>query len=288
VLVHYRDLRSALPEQEQWEDRVWIFERDGDGLRFREFPLVSFADEEGRFVRGRDDPERTLGAWRPSAEQRREIEAGLRVDPRGAREKRLRPAVNGFSSARSAFDSARVVSFETRVDLDLSGPAPRLSLTDSLGSSAAHALSGRTEYRGERVTAEGAVEGSFERDGTRVGRFSMLRSGAPRGLDAPPPAPAGQPDRAEVEERLYRTLGRQLALSEALPERFAGGPAERAALRDAVRAELDARFAAQGNDPRAHAPVLERLASAIERLYAEEGRSREEIGRMLEDGRLRP
>ena len=117
----------------------------------------------------------------------------------------------------------------------------------------------------------------------------MLRSGPPRGLGAPPPAPPpAEPRRADVEERLYRGLGRQLAVSDALPERFEGGPGERAALRARVRAELDLRFAEQGNDPRVHAPDLERLAAAIERLYAEEGRSREEIGRMLEDGRLRP
>jgi len=251
--------------------------------------VVLFEDEAGRFERRGDDPLRVLGAWQPTPEQAREIAAGLRVDPRGAREKRLRPAATGFSSARSAFDSARVVSFESRVDLDLSGAAPRLSVSDSLGSSAAHALAGRTEYRGERVTEGGAVEGRFERDGTRVGSFRMLRTGAPRGLGERPPPPPPEPTRAEVEERLYRSLGRQLATSEALPERLdAGGAESRADLRARVRAELELRFAEQGNDPRAHAPTLERLAAAIERLYVDEARSREEIGRMLEDGRLRP
>jgi hypothetical protein len=250
---------------------------------------VRFADEAGRFERRGNEALRVLGAWQPSENQLREIAAGLRVEPRGAREKRLKPTATGFSSARSAFDSARVVSFESRVELDLSGPAPRLAVIDSLGSSAAEALAGRTEYRGERVTESGAIEGRFERDGTRVGSFRMVRTAAPRGLGEPPPAPPPEPTRTDVEERLYRSLGRQLAASDALPERFAAeGPGSRDALRAQVRAELEVRFAEQGNDPRAHAPALERLAAAIERLYAEEGRSREEIGRMLEDGRLRP
>ena len=33
VLVHYRDLRSAQPELDQWEDRAFVFERDGTLFR---------------------------------------------------------------------------------------------------------------------------------------------------------------------------------------------------------------------------------------------------------------
>lgn len=288
VLVHYRDLRSAQPELEQWEDRLFVFEREGDGLRFREYPVVLFDDEGGRFERRGGETERVLGPFEPDAGQRREIERGLRIQGTGVREKRLRPAGSGFSSVRSAFDSARSVGFESIVEVDLAGPAPRIALADSLGSSAAIALEGRTEYRGERIDGAGTIFGRYERDGRRVGSFRMLRSGAPRGLAAPPPPP-GEPTRAEVEERLYRSLGRQLAASDALPERFAGGgAAERAALGERVRVVVAGLFEDQGNDPRAHAPSIERLARAIEGLYVDEGRSREEIGRMLEDGRLRP
>lgn len=289
MLVHYRDLRSAQPEQDQWEDRLFVFEREGDGLRFREFPVVLFDDESGRFARRGGESERVLGAWEPDDARRAEIARGLRVRADGAREKRLRPTPGGWSSARSAFDSARTVGFESIVEVDLSGAAPRVSVADSLGSSAAHALEGRTEYRGERTGPGGEIEGRFDRDGRRVGRFRMIPSGPPRGLAEPPPRAPEEPTRAEVEERLYRSLGRGLAASDALPERFAGGgEAERAALGERVRAALATLFADQGNDPRAHAPRLERLTAAVVRLYAEEGRSREEIGRMLEDGRLRP
>jgi hypothetical protein len=288
VLVHYRDLRSALPDQLQWEDRLWLFEREGEALRFREYPWVAFADESGRFERRGGETERVLGAWEPSADQRREIEAGLAVGAREVREKRLGPTPAGYASARSRFDSARAVGFESTVEVDLSGAAPRVAVSDSLGSSAAAAaLEGRTEYRGERVAEDGSVEGAFDRDGRRLGRFRMLRAGRPRGVPAPAEPPR-EATRAEVEERLYRTLGRQLAHAEALPERFAGGPGERAALRARVRAEVERLFADQGNDPRAHAPTLEKLAAAIERAYAEARLSREEIGRGVEEGRIRP
>ncbi|HVH04852.1 MAG TPA: hypothetical protein VNE71_02500, partial [Myxococcota bacterium] len=99
----------------------------------------------------------------------------------------------------------------------------------------------------------------------------------------------GEPTRALVEERLYRTLGRELAESEALPERASpADPAARAALLAQIRSEVERLFAEQGNDPRVHAPLLARLAGAIERAYTEEGRSRAEIGRSLETGALRP
>ncbi|HVH07155.1 MAG TPA: hypothetical protein VNE71_14265, partial [Myxococcota bacterium] len=182
VLVHYRDLRSAQPDQVQWEDRLWVLEREGEALRFREFPAVRFGDESGRYERSGEVPARTLGAWEPSDAQRREIAEGLEADPYGAREKRLRPTAVGFSSAKSHFDSARVVGFESTVEVDLSGPAPRFVLADVLGSSAAaQGLEGRTEYRGEAVAPDGTVTGRFDRDGRRVGTFAMMRSGAARG-----------------------------------------------------------------------------------------------------------
>jgi hypothetical protein len=288
VLVHYRDLRSAQPEQDQWEDRLWVFEREGDGLRFKEYPAVRFDDEGGRYETRGEIQERTLGAWEPSDGQRREIAAGLAPDPYGLREKRLRRTDAGYSSAKSRFDSARVVSFESIVELDLSGAAPRLAVSDSLGSQAAKSpLEGRTEYRGERTLPDGSVAGRFDRDGRKVGTFVMMRSGARQG-DAPVRA-AEEPTRELVEARLFRTLGRELAASDALPERAAPADAAgRDALRARIRAEVDRLFADQGNDPRAHAPMLARLAAAIERAYTQEGRSRAEIGRLVEDGALRP
>jgi hypothetical protein len=289
LLVHYRDLRSAQPELPQWEDRLIVLEPDGDGLRFRDYPIVRFEDAAGRFESLGGEPARVLAFWEPSAAQRAEIERGLRVDARGATEKRLRPVPGGWSSRRArAGDSLRFVGFESVVELDVAGPAPRLVVTDTLGSAAAQAAEGRTEYRGERVSADGrSIEGRYERDGRRVGSFRMTRAGPPRGL-GDEPAPARASARGDALRALARALGPRLAASEALPERFAGGPAERAELRARVRAELDAGAAAAGSDPRAVAPELDRLARAVERLYADDGRSREEIARLLADGKLGP
>ena len=289
VLVHYRDLRSAQPDQVQWEDRLWVFEREGEALRFREYPAVRFGDESGRYERAGEVPARTLGAWEPSERQRREIAAGLDADPYGAREKRLRKAAAGFSSAKSRFDSARVVGFESTVEVDLAGAAPRFVLSDTLGSSAAaQGLEGRTEYRGEAIAKDGSVTGRFDRDGRRVGTFVLLRSGVARG-DAEPLRAEREPSREVVEARLYRTLGRELAVSEALPERASPADAAgRAALLARVRGEVERLFADQGNDPRVHAPLLGKLAEVIERAYTEQGLRREEIGERLETGALRP
>jgi hypothetical protein len=289
VLVHYRDLRSAQPEQVQWEDRLWVFEREGEALRFREYPAVRFGDESGRYERTGEVLARTLGAWEPSEGQRREIAAGLAADAYGARDKRLRKAAAGWSSAKSRFDSARVVGFESTVEVDLAGAAPRFVVSDTLGSSAAaQGLEGRTEYRGETIAEDGSVTGRFDRDGRRVGTFVLLRSGAARG-DAEPVRTERDPSRELVEDRLYRTLGRELANSDGLPERASPADAAgRAALLARVRAEVERLFADQGNDPRVHAPLLTKLAGAIERAYTEEGRSREEIGKALETGALRP
>ena len=290
MLVHYRDLRSDAPEQVQWEDRLWVFEHEGEGLRFVEYPSVRFEDERGRFEEAGGEVQRVLGAWEPSEGQRAEIARGLEVNARSVVHERLDPTAQGFSSRRpGGFDSARYVTFESSLEVDLRGPAPRFVWSDQLGSSAAHALEGRTLYQGERIEEGGAIAGAYDRDGRRVGRFRMLPAGAPRGVAEPaPPAPGERPDRAAVEARLYRELGRQLGASDALPERFEGAREARAGLRARVREELERRYRDQGNDPRALAPEIERLAAAIERLYADEGRTRAEIGRMLEDGRLRP
>jgi hypothetical protein len=289
VLVHYRDLRSAQPEQDQWEDRLWVVEREGEALRFREYPAVRFDDESGRYEMQGEIRSRTLGAWEPSDGQRREIAAGLAPDPYGAREKRLRPTPAGFSSAKSRFDSARVVGFESTVEIDLAGAAPRISVSDTLGSSAAASgIEGRTQYAGERVAEDGSVAGRYDRDGKRVGTFVMMRSGVSKDGE-PPVRAAEEPARDVALARLFRTLGGELANSDALPERASpADPAARAALLARIRAEVERLFADQGNDPRAHAPMLARLAEAIERAYTEEGRSRAEIGRLVADGALRP
>ena len=45
VLVHYEDAASSGAERERWDDRAWVFEREGDRLRWTEYPVVVFDDE---------------------------------------------------------------------------------------------------------------------------------------------------------------------------------------------------------------------------------------------------
>ena len=55
-----------------------------------------------------------------------------------------------------------------------------------------------------------------------------------------------------------------------------------------VREEVEVLYRAQGNDPRPHAPQVESLAVQIAALYVDEGRSRDEIGTLIEAGQVRP
>ena len=243
----------------------------------------------GRFARSGGELERVLGAWEPNEAQRHEIASGLRVDARGAREKRLRPDASGFSSARGAFDSARVVGFESRVELDLSGAAPRIVLVDSLGSSAAQALEGRTEFRGERITADGDVEGRFDRDGT-PGR--QLRHDAQRRPARPRRAAAGAAGGADPRRgrgaalphaRAPARRGRRAA--RALRRRARG--ARRAALRGSGRSSSGAsptRATTRASTPPTSSAWRSPSSASTPRRVSAARRS---AGR-LEDGRLRP
>jgi hypothetical protein len=197
VLVHYRDVRSARPELAQWEDRVFVFEREGEALRFRDYPHVRFEDGAGRFERLGGEPARVLAFWEPNEGQRAEIERGLEVDARGATSKRLVRSERGYVSAPARTpESLRFVGFETAVEVDLAGPAPSVVVSDRLGSAAvASGLQGTTEYRGERVSPDGrTIEGRYARDGRLEGRFRLVRAGPPRGAGEPSP-PARPPDR---------------------------------------------------------------------------------------------
>lgn len=296
VLIHYRDVSGAEADLPQWDDRLWTFEPEPGGvgaLRWTEYPVVAFDRERGRFrgVLGQGSV-REVGHWEPDAAQRREIERGLEASPRGARHRTLRRTPDGWSSeadAGSAYDSARFVTWSSVFRVTLGGAAPRFEIQDALGSSAAEAIRGRTLFAGERVLEGGrVVEGRYDRDGRHLGTFRMTRSGGRRLLEA---ERAAAPDAREVYERFYRELGRQLRTHRALPDHSTEGDATaagREALQARVRGEIEVLYRAQGNDPRPHAPQVEKLSVAITGLYVDEGRSRDEIGRLLQEGALRP
>jgi len=287
VLVHYTDRASHRPDQPQWEDRLWTFERQGDRLRWHDYPIVVFGDRRGRYE-SRGSDVRSVGSWEPDRSQELEIEAGLDVSSRGASKRTLRRTPAGWSSsARSAAEAADIVVWQSIWEIDLEGDVPRFAVRDSLGNAAVEAIRGTTLYAGDVVRADGRrVEGRYERDGQRSGTFRMTRTGLPGTFEA---VRAAEPEKEEVYGRFYAELGRQLRTVSDLPE--SSGPlegAERDAFRERIRAAVEERYRAQGNDPRPHAPQVEALTVAIERLYLDEGRTLEDIGLMIESGEVRP
>jgi hypothetical protein len=287
VLIHYTDRASQRPDQPQWDDRLWTFEREGERLRWNEYPIVVFGDRSGRYESLGSDV-RSLGSWAPDEGQEREIEAGLEVSPRGASKRTLRRTPAGWSSsARSAAEAADVVVWQSIWEIDLTGDAPRFAVQDSLGNAAVEAIQGTTLYTGMTVLADGRViEGRYARDGQRSGTFRLTRTGVPGTFEA---VRAAEPEKDEVYDRFYAELGRQLRTVSGLPER--AGPlagAERGAFRERIRLAVEERYRAQGNDPRPHAPQVEALTLAIEALYLDEGRTLEEIGLGIESGEVRP
>src|SRR5262249_34137804 len=104
VLVHYRDAKTANPDAERWEDRLWIFEAAGERLRWTEYPIVVFDDETGRFERRERTGQyaRVLHFWAPSEAQLANIRSGLAVNDRGSQVKTLHRAEQGWSSAERA------------------------------------------------------------------------------------------------------------------------------------------------------------------------------------------
>ncbi|MDH3686545.1 MAG: hypothetical protein OEP95_09980 [Myxococcales bacterium] len=287
VLVHYTDQASQRPDQEQWDDRLWTFEREGDRLRWLEYPIVVFGDRSGRYE-SRLSEVHTLGFWEPDEGQQREIESGLEVSPRGASRRTLRRTPAGWSSApRSAAEAADIVVWQSVWEVALAGDAPTFAIRDSLGNAAVEAIRGTTLYAGVSVLADGRrIEGRYERDGLRHGTFRMTRTGVPGTYEA---VRAAEPEKEEIYDRFYAELGRQLRTVSGLPERMdALEGAEREAFRARIRGAVEERYRAQGNDPRPHAPQVEALTLAIEGLYLDDGKTLEEIGLAIESGEVRP
>lgn len=224
VLVHYQDAETNKPDQWRWEDRVWSFAPKGDGLEWTEWPIVVLDDESGRFepMRG-GRAARSLGAWEPDASQLADIRDGVQVNSRGSKAKTLRSAGGGWSSGEGAgADSAMVITYSETWTIEGLPDAPRFRRDDSMGGASAETMSGRTEYRTESVLAGGdELTGVFERDGTRTGRFRMVRTGGTEQLRTA----------AKSQQELQRKAGlRALATSDEI----------RATIRDNVRGQMEA------------------------------------------------
>lgn len=286
VLVHYRDAASGKPEQWRWEDRVWHFERDGDRLVWTDYPIVVFHDESGRFERlGTNRQSRVLGAWEPDEGQRSNIAAGLEVNPRGAKTKRLRGSdATGWSSGGHATAaSANLLTYTETWTIESPSELPVFMRTDVLGGARAEDLEGVTRYATAAVESDGnLLRGTWLRDGTREGTFRMTRSGTTQAVRG-----SGRSNAERVRELFF---GSAAALGD-------GGAADRPepeapeevwqAVRTQVREELERSAIAQGESPGALEAELDRLADEIVGLMRE-GRSREEIERRLREGRQGP
>lgn len=297
VLVHYQDAESNKPEAWRWDDRVWRLRRAGDGFEWTEYSIVVFEDEAGRFEGlGGSRAARVVAAWEPSPAQLADVRNGLAVNSaRGVKTKTLRPGAGGMLASGAgalAAGGASVISYTEDWTIEDPGGLPVFVREDSLGGASAESMEGRTEYRTEQVAPDGSeITGRFERDGTRVGRFRMIRSGEASAV--------GSSDQSERQRKvlLDRAVQQGVVSQEEVAAAFAaqvqlgevgGAQVDRAQARKTIRENVEAAIRAQGEDPSALAPQIDSLARKIERLLLDEGKSVAEVQRMLETGQLQP
>jgi murein DD-endopeptidase MepM/ murein hydrolase activator NlpD len=183
VLIHFQDSETNKPDAWRWDDRVWTFTRKGDRLEWTENPIVQFDDDSGRFEAMRGGrAARVIGAWEPSASQLSDIQDGLAVNSRGSKTKTLRAEAGGTkwtSGESGGADSAMVITYSENWSIDGLPDAPVFTRDDSMGGASAESMEGSTRYQTESVSPGGAeIKGSFDRDGTRSGRFRLIRTTA--------------------------------------------------------------------------------------------------------------
>jgi hypothetical protein len=184
VLVHYKDTASSDAERERWDDRAWVFEREGDRLRWTEYPIVVLDDETGRFEKdGANRASRIPQPWEPDAAQLADIEDGLAVVERGVAAKSLRRSEGGWVSApKQAISSASMIRYVESWSIEPAAEGPIFVREDALRSERTEDLTGVTIYTTRAVTYEGRrLRGDFERDGTQHGTFTMTRAAGVHG-----------------------------------------------------------------------------------------------------------
>jgi len=296
VLVHYQDSKAGNPDAKRWEDRIWVFEKQGDQLRWTEYPIVVFEDDSGRFEPGEGSRlSRVLDYWEPNAAQRAQIDAGLAINSRGSRGKSLRGSdAKGWSSAGrgGGYQSARIITYEETWTLDGLPDAPRFVRQDSMGSAGSEQFEGRTLYETTSVEEGGKLlRGKFDRDGTRIGTFRMLRSGAAHSV-----AEGGGKSVAGEAIKRGEFIGMLAPGLEKLPgsrseeewrEAVTGPRAkeERLALRAAFEEGLRTQVLSE-EDIRSHNVLLSNLALELERLFADEKKSLADLRKMMREGEI--
>jgi hypothetical protein len=169
--------------------------------------------------------------------------------------------------------------------------APIFTRDDSMGGATAETMEGRTQYKTEAVQQNGdELVGSFERDGTRRGRFRMIRTGATERVRG-----SGLTQGQRVMQMFAAQAGIELTAEQikALAEgRVAPGmpiPEEfRQDLRGQIRRNVEETIRREGGDPRALAPQVDSLTRQIEKLLVEDGKTVDEVDRMLRAGEIVP
>jgi hypothetical protein len=184
VLVHYEDVASSGSERARWDDRAWVFEREGDRLRWTDYPIVVFDDQTGRFENGgANRASRILHHWQPNQAQLADIEDGLAVNDRGMASAALRLSDERWVSApKQAVSSASMIRYEEGWFVDRAAEGPIFKREDALRSERAGDLMGVTIYT-TRETADGGrlLRGDYERDGAQRGTFTMTRAAGVHG-----------------------------------------------------------------------------------------------------------
>jgi len=203
LVVHYKDSVARNPDAERWEDRVWVFEREGERLRWIDYPIVVLQDESGRFE-GRS---RVLAHWTPNSGQAAELAAGPTVNSRGSKSKSLRGSnAGGWKSSSAQQRSVAFITYEETWSIDAVEGQPVFTRVDVLGGGAADEAEGRTRYATSEVSADGnELRGSFDRDGTRTGRFTMTRVGAVKTLRSDGPTP-NEKQAERVREEMLKQI----------------------------------------------------------------------------------
>ena len=203
VLVHYKDSTAANADAPRWEDRVWVFLREGERLRWIDYPIVVLQDESGRFE-GRS---RVLAHWTPNAGQAAELAAGPTVNSRGSKSKTLRGSdAAGWKSSSAQQRSVGFITYEEHWSIDGALEKPTFVRTDVLGGEVAAEAEGMTRYATSEVEDGGKLlRGSYDRDGTRKGTFLLRRVGDVKMLSTDGPTPNEK--RAErAREELLRQM----------------------------------------------------------------------------------
>ncbi len=295
VLVHYQDKDTNKPEAWRWEDRVWRFQKKGDRLEWREWPIVSLQNETGRFENlSGNRAARVVAAWEPNAEQLADIKDGLVANTRGEKNKTLRASGGGTgweSGDGASGASAMVITYSETWTISGLPDAPVFSREDSMGSASSESMEGRTQYRTEAVRDGGAeLTGTFERDGSRRGRFRMIRS-----------SEVGRAGTDSLEDRQHQgVLKRAVESGYVTPEEVAammGGQvqlpsaasgADREQARAAIKKAVEDAVKANGNDPAVVSPQIERITGRIERALFDQGKSVEEVQQMISRGEIGP